>query len=109
MTKLERVKALEYYLDSELKNLAPVNGEGNVILDFDKVVPGESKTVTLRIQNQAPSVMTLEAYSKDEDLTVDHPKILTAGGVGEVNITFSPKKGRLEPLNSEWGFKMVIG
>lgn len=108
MTKYERVKALEYYLDDELQETAPLDSEGNVSLDFESVVPGESKTKTIWIQNKTSRLMTIESYSTDSDLHIKGPEQLRAGETGKVDITFSPPHGRLIPLEGTWGFKGII-
>lgn len=84
--------------------------EGMTITDFDKVKAGESKTVKYLIENLLGNRVELVPISEDADLhVIPGTKILDAGASTTAEITFSPPKGRVTPLNSKYGFEVIIG
>jgi hypothetical protein len=104
-------KVIQYYLDPEGNEKAPVNSEGNLILNFGTVLQGQSKRITLYAKNTIEYPIQLEPMIEkgEEDLKVSRfPPVLKAGDIQQVDIIFSPDPDRIKPLQAGFDFRKTI-
>ena len=97
---------ISYYLNN--KKLETINE--NVMMTFPPTPVGEFNQLVLEVKNDLDRGISLEPFVKDPELEVtSYPKILNKQERGEVILTFRPSARRLEPLDTEWGFRVLIG
>ena len=97
---------LSYYQNGV--KLEAINGMPKMIIPPTPV--GEFNQIVVEIKNELDKAVALEPYSKDPELEItSYPRMLNKKETGEVIITFRPNRDRLDPLDDEWGFKVLIG
>ena len=106
-------KVIEYYLDQDQNEKAPLDDNGNVKLELGTVLQGQSHKVRLFAKNIIDFPMQLEpliANVNEKDVKITrYPSILRSGEVGAVDIVFSPDPDRLAPLEpTGWDFRKII-
>ncbi len=99
-----------YYMDPEAKRKAPRGIDGNLQLDFGKIIQGRlSKTITLYAKNEHVYNIQLESKATDPDLLfLTYPKQLEPNEVGKIEIAFRVPMERITPLNAQFGFDVTI-
>ena len=113
MSKLENrsSKVIQYYLDSEKKERAPTDDNGNLLLNFNTVLQGEAKKIVLFAHNTISYPIQLEPIIEDgePDLKITrYPPVLREGETAQVDIVFSPGIDRIKPLSSNFDFRKII-
>lgn len=104
-------EVIKYYLDAEKKHPAPTDENGNLLLNFETVLQGQTKKIRLYAENMISYPMQLEPILErgEPDLKItQYPPILKVGEIAPVDITFSPSLDRLKPLNSSFDFRKII-
>jgi hypothetical protein len=98
-------------MDSDRMEAAPVDQNGNLILDFGTCLQGSEKRIKLYASNEIEYDISLEPLiEKDEpDLKIiRYPAVLRAGTIEEVLISFKPDLDRISSLNSGFDFRKII-
>jgi hypothetical protein len=104
-------KVIQYYLDSDKREAAPTDSNGNLLLNFGTVLQGESKRIRLYAANTIEYPIQLEPIIEDNepDLKITkYPPVLREGEVAPVDIVFSPDTDRIKPLESGFDFRKII-
>ena len=104
-------KVIQYYLDPDKKEAAPVDNNGNLLLNFGTVLQGESKKIRLYAHNTIEFPIQLEPIieNNEPDLKITtYPNVLREGQVAPVDIVFSPDPDRISPLQSGFDFRKII-
>ena len=104
-------KVIKYYMDADLAEPAPVDSNGNLILDFQTVLQGQEKRIKLYANNTIEYDIALEPLieQNEPDLKiVKYPATLRSGSTEEVIISFKPDLDRISPLQSGFDFRKVI-
>lgn len=104
-------KVIQYYLDQDRTQAAPTDQNGNLLLNFQTVLQGQSKRITLFAHNTIEFPIQLEPIIENDepDLKITRfPPILKAGEVSQVDIVFSPDPDRISPLECGFDFRKII-
>ena len=104
-------KVIQYYMDSEKRERAPTDENGNLLLNYGTVLQGQAKSIKLWAANTIEYDISLEPLieNNEPDLKITrYPPILKAGEIAEVVVTFKPDPDRIEPLQSGWDFRKII-
>ena len=106
-----RPHPLSYYHDEKFENRVIVNEEGKPIIDWGETIPGQIRMKTLFVKNETKDrIVIRQPWCVDEDLSIiDYPPRLFGEQAGIIKLKFAPAIHRTVPLNSEWGFDVVIG
>ena len=94
-----------------MREAAPTDGKGNLLLNFGNVLQGETKKIRLYAHNTIEYPIQLEPIIQDNepDLKITtYPPILRDGEIAPVDIVFSPDADRIKPLQSGFDFRKII-
>ena len=94
-----------------MREPAPTDGKGNLLLNFGTVLQGEAKKIRLYAYNTIEYPIQLEPIIQDNepDLKITtYPPILRDGEIAPVDIVFSPDADRISPLQSGFDFRKII-
>ena len=102
---------LEYYLDKNLTKRVQVNEIGQPIFDWGEVIAGQRKEKTVFVKNVSNDRVSLrQPYSSDEDFKIiDFPVHLKGQESATMKFEYAPSWHRTKPLDTDWGFELVIG
>jgi hypothetical protein len=104
-------KVIQYYLDADRKEKAPTDSDGNLLLNFQTVLQGQSKRIRLYASNEITYPIQLEPLISEgeTDLKITtYPPILKVGEIAPVDIVFHPGIDRIKPLNASFDFRKTI-
>jgi len=104
-------KPLTYFYDKECNRRVPLNEKGEIVLDWGETIPGQVKKREIWVKNESRDRIAFrQPYTLDEDLKImDYPAKLFESEVGKVVIKFEPKGERIDALNANWGFDVIVG
>ena len=111
MSSSKKPKPIRYYMDEACQNSYPLNEQGEAIIDWGVMSPGQEKTKTLYAKNESRDRISLrQPYTLDEALSItDFPTNLTHNQVGAVTLRLAPSKERIDAIRAGWGFDVLIG
>ena len=98
-------------MDADLAEPAPVDSNGNLVLDFGTSIQGTEKRIKIYAANTIEFDIQLEPLTdpNEPDLKiVRYPSVLRAGSTEEVIISFKPDLDRISPLQTGWDFRKII-
>lgn len=98
-------------MDSDLRERAPTDSNGNLILNFQTVLQGQEKRIRLFAHNNLEYDISLEPLLEpnEPDLKITrYPAVLKAGSTDEVIVSFKPDIDRVRPLESGFDFRKII-
>lgn len=98
-------------MDPDLNEPAPVDSNGNLLLNFQTVLQGQEKRIHLFAHNTIEYDIQLEPLLEEgePDLKIArYPAVLRAGMTDEVVVSFKPDIDRIKPLQSGFDFRKII-
>lgn len=98
-------------MDLDLATPAPVDQNGNLLLNFGTVLQGQESRIKLFAHNTIEYDVQLEPLLEEgePDLKITrYPEVLRAGSTEEVIVSFKPDMDRIRPLESGFDFRKII-
>lgn len=96
-----------YYLDG---NKLEVDESNKPKIPIEPTPVGSFRRIEIELENTGEWPVEFIPYSNDIDLEItEHPTSLNPTEKGRLVLTFKPNEERWEPLNTLWGFKILIG